>query len=48
MLYLLQFESGFAYFIKNESTGDKHSENASIVYEVWIGHVVARNLQRVV
>ena len=45
MLYLLQYESGFAYFISNESGDDVDEANSS--YEVWVGHVVTVNLQRV-
>lgn len=35
-LYLLQYESGYAYYIKNESEDEEMSS-----FQVWVGHIKA-------
>ena len=47
-LYLLQYESGIAYYIKNESIDDEDEGLVASKYEVWVGHVKTSNLERVI
>lgn len=42
MLYLLQYESGIAYFIRNDSSDDQIGK-----FEIWIGHLKVINLRKV-
>ena len=42
MLYLLQYESGIAYFVRNECGDEQFSK-----FEIWIGHIKASNLRRI-